>query len=1247
MPDEPVQDIELPIEKEVPQPEPQPEQNPLEGVLTLFPGIAGELFGPTQGRDQDRRYKKIVRQKVEQWQENHPGQFQGDTFIRRDSDRQWILNPELKRLYPDLEGQSEQEFDNKHLLLARIYKRTERFRIYHDHNDDPAIRRLHDSIHKKTMAESWSQGTRIRMPGATHPTLSYEQIRARHEQDLTRQFVRDHPTKAKYYSLKDPKIKAAFEEFKEEEWAKSSRLKRAFIRFNDPLSVPDSQRKAWMPKPLRRLSDWYDRKKAAISSRISQRYQKSLLGRGLKRVDRFIAKVFSPFERAQLWLENALARGTKRLGRAMFRPVKALARVSGRGFKRLAMRVIEAFVKRLPGIAGLIGKGAVAIKRFGGQLIRGSLRGLKEVGSQLLKTGVRYGLRVGARIIAGFAVTTAPVWLPFVLIGGGIVVFLFLLIIIIIALFGNNVFTPQTGMVDIFINKSGPTKVDSPTEDNQPELTYTIQVSYTGLPTQITVVDYLPLEVTFENATGPGNPSYSADSHTVTWRINVTSSGVSGSLALPTTFDQARFESYGFPAPEDPNPIVLDGEALERWKTYVLPHAIKAANVTGVDIGVIGMWPFLEGGFVPFDNCDSEHRVSSDGDDNHNTECFLWGDYWQIGLANHPAYTYQFVESAFDTMYRDHSDEIVQEVGQRVIDESPTRAGVQYTYVSEFPTVPLSTIVDRSAPAIADHEMRNLLSILMKDDAIGMYLIARHFKENIGLDSGMAAQMEGWDSTYYNRQKIINYIKAIYDASQSASSPSPEASPQASEDESVLQAADDVCGEEIDFSRFDFPNGFEKKLLTLHGDCVIPQTIVMHTTAGSTTADATYDYFESGGGRSRGVGSHFSIGQDGKVIQMTRMYKDKVDWVQTVGDFKPHISIEMGSSEEAPVYESRSEMSPDQYRAAKTLVKALASTYNIPLGNLEWDCSEPLSQFQIQNGVTKLYPDLKDCTGFYTQKGIYGHYQMSPSIRTDPGKGWMRDFREELKAEGLSSSLGSDIPLSGTVPPLTITATLNADVTDTFILNRATATAFGGGTASTTNTNGMIDIESASLQETFKNAAEREGIPPALLLAVNKMETAAIDTWTDSDYERFSETNWWQNATQEEIDRGWAFNTCDRLGTCFPGADVRGIMQFELDTWNGYASRLNFPDSHTPDRRYPLDSVYAGAMLLNNHRETYDSAHGTSPNDWPEDKVRRVGGAYCAGNINANFADPACSHRGDSYDTLVWRYFQEYQAQGL
>jgi hypothetical protein len=237
---------------------------------------------------------------------------------------------------------------------------------------------------------------------------------------------------------------------------------------------------------------------------------------------------------------------------------------------------------------------------------------------------------------------------------------------------------------------------------------------------------------------------------------------------VSTTFDAAKFKRYGFPAPDYRKwrTPPLRGNALQKWQA-LKPLAMKAAQATGVDIGIIGMWAWIESTFNPFmENCDKEHNHGRDkGDDGDpNTPCTEWGDYWQVGLGIHPAYVINYLDEAFRSMYGSNSDETVPQVGQSVLDKSKTGGHILITIISSFPSRSLRDIV--ASAKRGEQHARVLLTTLMKDEAIGVYLIAKHFKHNVQLDAGTAQRMQRWSRKYdsYNPQKIINLIKATYDA---------------------------------------------------------------------------------------------------------------------------------------------------------------------------------------------------------------------------------------------------------------------------------------------------------------------------------------------------------------------------------------------------------------------------------------------------------------------------------------------------
>lgn len=177
--------------------------------------------------------------------------------------------------------------------------------------------------------------------------------------------------------------------------------------------------------------------------------------------------------------------------------------------------------------------------------------------------------------------------------------------------------------------------------------------------------------------------------------------------------------------------------------------------------------------------------------------------------------------------------------------------------------------------------------------------------------------------------------------------------------------------------------GVQKKLIPIlpwpgsgrPGTCVAPAYIVMHTTdTNETRAEQVYQYFNTGAG-GRGSATQFAIGKQGDVIQMTETLDTQVETAYGVGNYSNTISIELTQS---GIYTGKSQATTTQYNAALCLVKALMKQYNIPLGQYDYTWSSP------------------DMTHYNYPSGIYGHYQLNPGVRIDPGSGFLRDFRIDL-----------------------------------------------------------------------------------------------------------------------------------------------------------------------------------------------------------------------------------------------------------
>lgn len=183
--------------------------------------------------------------------------------------------------------------------------------------------------------------------------------------------------------------------------------------------------------------------------------------------------------------------------------------------------------------------------------------------------------------------------------------------------------------------------------------------------------------------------------------------------------------------------------------------------------------------------------------------------------------------------------------------------------------------------------------------------------------------------------------------------------------------------------------GIEKKFIPIAsfpqsgrtGACMTPKYIVIHTTASSLNAEQIYEYFAGGAG-GRGVGSQFVIGKGGEAIQMGETLASEVDVVyHTYGHNSYAIGIELTHED---IYADKASAPPAQYQKTLELVRALMKQYNILVNdvNFESGWKAPSDEFTDPPA------------------GTYGHYQLNPSARSDPGEGFLRDLQQDLKSGG-------------------------------------------------------------------------------------------------------------------------------------------------------------------------------------------------------------------------------------------------------
>ena len=189
------------------------------------------------------------------------------------------------------------------------------------------------------------------------------------------------------------------------------------------------------------------------------------------------------------------------------------------------------------------------------------------------------------------------------------------------------------------------------------------------------------------------------------------------------------------------------------------------------------------------------------------------------------------------------------------------------------------------------------------------------------------------------------------------------------------------------------PNA-EKKLMPVGerfgrpGDCVVPHKIVLHTTEGPQDAQGIWDFFAAG----QGVNSHFIIGTDGKVLQGIEMLSDKVEVAYAVLNYRDDISIEMVFNGD---YTNKAAVPAAQYAATYILVQDLMKQYAIPLSSN--DC-------HWKTGSDAFDPSVP--------AGVYGHLQLNPETKKDPGLGMLCDILDDLKNKTGPTSTTS----TGTAP---------------------------------------------------------------------------------------------------------------------------------------------------------------------------------------------------------------------------------------
>jgi len=267
-----------------------------------------------------------------------------------------------------------------------------------------------------------------------------------------------------------------------------------------------------------------------------------------------------------------------------------------------------------------------------------------------------------------------------------------------------------------------------------------------------------------------------------------------------TKFPADLYQSYGFPLPNGSFNNLTEGE-IYRWREYYLPYAIIAEKYLGIDKGLLGMWVYHENYMSVYqDNCfDGNLGFDPLADLNQNTYCPGWYllkggskiPNWQIGWGIYPYEAAEDFRDELSSIIRKlHPNETIQQIGQKVIEGSLRqdtysekhfiRFAAPYDGISNpanFPgDVSLDQIIEGSLPIGGDNpevaqeakdpNMRQLLGILLKDQVIGAYMLARHFKQVEIEHGGRIADDKGnWYKDAQNLQGSVNLIATLYSLS--------------------------------------------------------------------------------------------------------------------------------------------------------------------------------------------------------------------------------------------------------------------------------------------------------------------------------------------------------------------------------------------------------------------------------------------------------------------------------------------------
>lgn len=211
----------------------------------------------------------------------------------------------------------------------------------------------------------------------------------------------------------------------------------------------------------------------------------------------------------------------------------------------------------------------------------------------------------------------------------------------------------------------------------------------------------------------------------------------------------------------------------------------------------------------------------------------------------------------------------------------------------------------------------------------------------------------------------------------------------------------------------------------------------------------------------------------------------------------------------------------------------------------------------------------------------------------------------------------------------------------------------------------------SDLMEIFRKASTAKCVPMPMLLAIGEIEGGSMFNFTPEEIKRFSTPDWWVGASDEELKRGRCTNSCepDPVNKC-PAveepaiADVRGVMQFLIGTWQG-PPEANGEGGHVPQIREALKQECIASGESENACQVWGSYKpqrcnlrdviigaaikmransGTSENQcasWPENVVRNVASYYYGGKPSP---DSCITTGGWNYCDKAWENYQKYSS---